>query len=87
MRGNGNIFHPGDSSAIEIRIGEAILNRVYIQKSTPPVNLKQEGEKARSVPTSSVAPARMIHDGSRRTVNVGRASLAFVCPGQPQQLH
>ena len=79
MRGNGKIFHPGDSIVIEIRIGEAILNRVYIQKSTPPVNLKQEGETARvarSGPPSSVSSFMfLVSSCSFRIAEIPRSNL------------
>ena len=43
MRGNGNVFRPGDSIAIEIRVDEAILRPICIQKSTPPCQSETRG--------------------------------------------
>ena len=76
-----------------------VSDRICIRKSTPPCQLKQGGVKARVAPPSSVVPALMIHDGSRRnrldtrqeTVARGERSmsdgLAFVRLGQSKQFH
>jgi hypothetical protein len=73
MRGNGNVFRPGDSIAIEIRGGEASLRPVCIQKSTPPCQSETRGYQCRA------NRLRENYVGTPRTSLVRTSGPSLVC--------